>query len=338
MRSTTFLVVAAIFLWACEGDLGRKRRDHDDGGGGSGASAGGPGSGGDGGTGAFGGSGGSGPGPGGGGSGTGAGDSVCARWNADRAGLAEGNWTGSVSGCNAGDVLAPGRENALKLVNLYRFLGNLPQVVNDGGSMDSNAQACALMMTANGQLSHTPPMSWTCYTSAGATGAGTSNIASTAGVTAVDLYMADPGNPQTMGHRRWLMSNSLGPIGLGSTSSYSCLTVIGGSGNAGAPFMAFPTPGYFPYEALHASFQSVDETGWTIQSDAIDLSSAQVTVTDGANTLPVQVVQLLGGYGSAQAINFLPQGWQGQAGHTYHVSVSGASQPIEYDVMIVGCQ
>ena len=100
--------------------------------------------------------------------------------------------------------------------------------------------------------------------------------------------------------------------------------------NAGAPLVAFPTASYFPYEALHASFQSVDETGWTIQSDAIDLSSAQVTVTDGANTMPVQVVQLLGGYGSAQAINFLPQGWQAQSGHTYHVSVSGASQPIEY--------
>jgi hypothetical protein len=334
MRRWATLVAAFLFL-ACEGDLGRNRRggDEDEGGGGSSA-GGGPGSGGTGGSGAFGGGGG----PGSGGSGnTGAGDAVCERWNADRAGLMEGGWSGSVQSCNAGDTLPPGRENALKLVNLYRFLGDLPAVTNDGG-MDSNAQACALMMHANNQLNHFPPQSWACYSSAGASGAGTSNIASTPGVTGVDLYMADPGNETTMGHRRWLMSNSLGPIGLGSTSSYSCLTVIGGSGNAGAPWMAFPTPGYFPHEALTASFVSVDQTGWTIQSDAVDLSGAQVTITDNGSNVPVQVVQLAGGYGSAQAINILPQGWQSQPGHTYHVSVSGASQPIDYDVIVVSCQ
>jgi hypothetical protein len=329
LLGAAFLATAALV--ACTGDLGRDDDDDDDGGGGSGADGGNNPAGGNGGT---SGPGGSGAGGGNGGSGP---STVCERWNADRASLSEGAWSGSVAGCNIGDVAEPGRENALKLVNLYRFLANLPAVTHEA-SRDAEAQACSLIMTANGMLNHFPPSSWTCWTQQGADGAGSSNIASTAGVTGVDLYMADPGNETTMGHRRWILSNSLGPIGLGSTSSYSCMKVIGGSGSAGAAFTAFPSPGDFPYEALHASFAPVDETGWTIQSDTISLDGATVTVDDEGTNMPVQVVQLDGGYGSTYALNLLPQGWTAQAGHTYSVSVTGASQPIDYEVHLVSCQ
>jgi hypothetical protein len=326
--------LAAAALVACTGDLGT--RDDDDGGAAGGGNGGDVGAGGHGGAGAAGGGEPAG-GMGAGGDGGSGGSAVCARWNADRASLAEGNWSGSVAGCDPGDVAAPGRDNALKLVNLYRFLANLPPVTNEA-ARDAEAQACALMMHANGQLNHFPPMSWTCWSSAGSNGAGTSNIASTAGVTGVDLYMADPGNPTTIGHRRWILSNSLGPIGLGSTSNYSCMKVLGGSGNAGAQFTAFPSPGEFPYEALHASFASVDETGWTIQSDSINLTGANVTIDDGGTPRPIQVVELAGGYGSAFALNLLPQGWTTEVGHTYSVTVTGASMPIAYDVTIVACE
>ena len=55
---------------------------------------------------------------------TGAGGSadVCARWKADRADLSEGTWTGDVTSCTAGDIGATARANALRLVNLYRWL------------------------------------------------------------------------------------------------------------------------------------------------------------------------------------------------------------------------
>jgi hypothetical protein len=258
---------------------------------------------------------------------------VCQRWNADRANLSEGAWSGSVNGCNAGDVAPPGRPNALKLVNLYRWMAGLPEVTGNG-SMDSEAQACALMMDANNMLSHTPPSSWTCYSSLGAGGAGKSNIATTPGVEAVDLYMTDPGNPTTIGHRRWILSNSLGPIGLGSTSDYSCMLVIGGSGNANKQWTAYPPPGQVPAELFTVSFQSLDQTGWTIQSDDINLSGAQVTVTDAGQNRPVTVTQLAGGYGSSYAIRFNPSGWTTQAGHTYSVSVSVG---IQYDVIVVNC-
>jgi len=262
--------------------------------------------------------------------------SVCPRWSADRADMTEGSWSGSVAGCDAGDTSADGRERALKLVNLYRFMAGLSEVTTDA-SRNAKTQQCALMMHANGALSHNPPSSWQCYTSDGAQAAGSSNIATTPGVQAVDLYMADPGNETTMGHRRWILSPSLGPIGLGSTDGYSCMWVLGGSGGSGASWIAFPSPGPFPIEAMTASWASVDETGWTVQSDAINLGSAQVTITDAGQDRPVNVSTLAGGYGSSYAIKMIPQGWTSTAGHTYEVDITGIAQPISYDVEMVHC-
>jgi hypothetical protein len=261
---------------------------------------------------------------------------LCARWNADRADLDEGVWSGSEAACAPGDISAQGRANALKLVNLYRFVAALPPVTTDP-ALDQQNQSCALMMHANNQLSHSPPSSWTCYSATGAEGAGKSNISPTPGVEAVDLYMADPGNETTMGHRRWILSGSLGPIGLGSTDSYSCMWVIGGSGSADPPFTAWPPPGPFPFQAVNASYAPIDQTGWTIQSSSINLGGASVTITDAGNNRPVAVTSLGNNYGSTYAIRMVPQGWTTEAGHTYSVSVTGVSQPINYAVEVVSC-
>lgn len=261
---------------------------------------------------------------------------VCARWNQDRVDLSEGTWSGSVAACEAGDVSAAARANALRQVNLYRFLAALPPVDHSAAN-DAAAQQCALMMHANGGLSHQPPASWTCYSQEGAGAAGRSNIATTAGVRAIDLYMNDHGNGTTMGHRRWILSNRLGPIGLGTTSSYSCLWVIGGAPIADRRWTAFPPPGPFPIQAVAPFFYSLDDSGWSIQSDAIDLRNAGVTVTANGQTLPVTVTALAAGYGSSYGIAFVPQGWTSQAGTTYHVEVTGIAEPIAYDVDVVDC-
>ncbi|MCK9462984.1 MAG: CAP domain-containing protein [Proteobacteria bacterium] len=261
---------------------------------------------------------------------------MCERWNADRADLSEGAWSGSLDTCDAGDITESARESALRLVNLYRWLCGLPAVTDDA-TKNAGAQECALMMHANGTLNHYPPTSWTCYSDAGASTAGQSNIATAAAVGAVDLYMVDPGNPTTIGHRRWILSNSLGPIGIGSTSGYSCMHVLYGSGSAGASWTAWPPSGQVPIAAFTPSWSSVDDTGWTVQSDSISLSSADVTVTLGGDDKPVTVTHLLEGYGSSSAISFIPSGWSTAAGNTYHVTLSGVSSPIEYDVEVIDC-
>lgn len=264
---------------------------------------------------------------------------LCQRWNADRAQLGEGTWSGSAAGCDKGAVSQDGRDNALRQVNLYRWIADLPPVAEDAGKTGS-AQSCALMMHANGQLSHTPPDKWKCYTADGAGAAGKSNISGGPGVFSVDLYMIDVGNETTMGHRRWILSNSLGSIGLGSTSMYSCLYVIGGGGNAGKPWMAWPSPGLVPLQAMYVdavNWSDVDAAGWTVQSDSIELGAATVSVKEGGVDKPVTVNGLGANYGSTSAVRFVPKGWKVEAGKTYDVTLGNVSQAIAYSVTIVDC-
>ncbi|MCA9660432.1 MAG: CAP domain-containing protein, partial [Myxococcales bacterium] len=257
-------------------------------------------------------------------------DGVCTRWNYDMSMTTPGMWTGSVAGCDAGDYVGGGKGSTLTLVNLYRWLADLPPVtLNDDHS--AKAQECALMMHANGTLNHNPPMNWQCYTANGAAAAGKSNIATTAGTASVGLYMLDPGNPMTIGHRRWILSNSLGTIGIGSTSNYSCMWVISGGGQGNKQWTAWPAPGPFPIAA------AVDSTGWTVQSDAIGLSNATVKVTADGVDKPMQVTSLLSNYGSASAISMIPQGWKSEAGKTYKVEVTNVDPPISYEVEFVDC-
>lgn len=264
---------------------------------------------------------------------------LCERWNGDRAQLGEGTWSGDINSCNNGGVSADGLANTLRLVNLYRFIADLPPVMEDP-VRSGTAQSCALMMHANGTLSHSPPMSWKCYAAEGADAAGKSNIAGAPGVFGVDLYMVDVGNETTIGHRRWILSNSLGPIGLGSTSQYSCMHVIGGNGNAGKAWTAWPPPGLVPLQAMHVptvGWSDVDKAGWSVQSDSIDLTGATVSVKEGGADKPVAVNVLGQGYGSTHAVRMVPQGWAVEAGKTYDVTLGNVSQPIAYSVTIVDC-
>ncbi len=264
---------------------------------------------------------------------------VCRQWNSARADLSEGSWSGSTNTCSAGDIAGSGRSNALKLVNLYRSLADLPAVTTDA-TRNKDAQACALIMDAGNRITHTPSTSTPCYNSAGAAAAGKSNVATTGAVRAVDLYMLDPGsnNAATLGHRRYILSNRLGPIGIGSTGDYSCMWVLGGAGSAGRDWTAWPAEGVFPVHAMTAGGStSLDSTGWSIQSDSIDLSKATVKVTSGGASLPVSKRTLSANYGSKYGLSFVPSGWKATAGKTYRVSVSGVPKPFSYDVQMVDC-
>jgi uncharacterized protein YkwD len=263
---------------------------------------------------------------------------VCARWTADRVNLSEGTWTGATATCTAGDLPADARANALRLVNLYRWLAQLPPVVTDP-TKDAQDMQCALMMRANNMISHTPPTTWLCYSADGANAAGNSNVSSGPAVSSVDLYMIDPGNATTLGHRRWVMSNSLGPIGIGGTDRASCMWTLGGTGRAGKPWTAWPPPGIIPLAAMmpQARGMTVDQTGWSIQSDNINLANAQISVTSDGVNLPVTVTQLDPNFGGRYALRFNPIGWTTTAGKTYAVAVSGLATAIAYTVQVVAC-
>lgn len=269
-------------------------------------------------------------------------DVVCQRWKADRADLAEGQFSGNIAQCDAGDISETSKDHALRLVNLYRWLVNLPPVTRDPAH-DAKAQQCALMMAANGKLSHTPPNTWKCWTEDGALAAKRSNISTAPGVTSVDRYVIDSGanNHDTLGHRRWILSNSLGPIGVGSTGTKaSCLWVIGGNGTSKPSFTAWPPAGKVPLKAFAPyGKESIDQTGWSIQSDSLILTKAKIRVTDeNDNELAVTQWQLGGGYGSKYAIAFTPTGWKTEGDRTYTVHVDGIGKPFSYNVEVLSCQ
>jgi len=265
---------------------------------------------------------------------------MCMRWNADRANMSEGTWSGSVNSCTVGDMDASWRDRSLRLVNLYRWLGELDPVTTDP-VRNQKAQACALVQEANPGLNHHPPMSATCFSQDGYDGSSSSNISTGPAVMSVDLYMVDPGNLTTMGHRRWIMANNFGPTGIGSTDGASCLWTLGGQPNGNNAFTAFPTPGPFPIEAMTplpwGAEYTVDYNGWTVQAYNQDVRGASVTVTSGGQNMPVQVRDLSGNYGGAPAIAFTPNGWTTEAGKSYHVELTGITTPISYDVHMVDC-
>jgi hypothetical protein len=115
-----------------------------------------------------------------------------------------------------------------------------------------------------------------------------------------------------------------------------------GNMKVGKTWMAWPSPGIIPVQALQQGFgqwlTKVDSTGWSVQSDGINLAGATVTVTSDGMPMPVTVTQLMPYYGSRYALRFNPMGWSTTPGKTYKVSVGGISKPIEYDVQIADCK
>ena len=113
----------------------------------------------------------------------------------------------------------------------------------------------------------------------------------------------------------------------------------GGNGNDTKEWTAFPPAGRVPLEMFSASWQTLDQTGWSVQSDSIDFSNATVTVTrDDGTELQMAVRVLEPYYGSAHAISMIPQNWSTEADREYTVSIAGIGSAIEYRVSPVSCQ
>src|SRR6185295_15738780 len=118
------------------------------------------------------------------------------------------NWAGgSIGGCAPGDTSQDYKDATAQMINYFRAMTGLPGDVTLDPTLNVKNQKSALMMIAQGSLSHSPGTSWACYTADGADAAGHSNIAiGMAGAGAVAGYMSDPGSGNTaVGHRRWLL-------------------------------------------------------------------------------------------------------------------------------------
>jgi hypothetical protein len=199
-------------------------------------------------------------------------------------------WNGSVTGCNPGTTDAAFRELVLLRINYFRAMAGVPATVTFDPGYNGQAQAAALMMSANGTLNHTPPSSWTCWTQVGSDAAGKSNLSlGSVGPDAVARQMRDDGsNNGAAGHRRWLLYPQTRVMGTGdipangAAPAVNALFILDGRYGENRPatreaFVAWPPPGYVPYQIVYPR--------WSFSYAGADFSAATVQMRQGGTTI-----------------------------------------------------
>lgn len=211
------------------------------------------------------------------------------------------DWTGSVEGCKAGTTSQANRQATLEMVNYVRSLGGLPKVTLDA-AYSRKAQDAALIMKANGTLTHQPRKGMDCFSKSGQTGAQKSNLflgwgygdelSPATGPRSVLGYMEDDGyNNLAVGHRRWINYQRLKKIGTGDTTETNALYVVGDFAPRSAnKWVAWPSAGYFPRE--------MEPLGrWSLSYPNADFSRAKVSVTTPEGKQKTRVVDRSRGAG-----------------------------------------
>lgn len=255
-------------------------------------------------------------------------------------------WTGSVSGCNAGDTSAAWKAAVLQRINYVRGMAGVPMGVGLSSTFSGKNQKAALMMSANQQLSHFPPANWTCYTAEGAEAAGKSNICALWGYGNADPgcvlgYMDDSDASNTVvGHRRWLIYPQSTTMGTGdvaqsgSNPRANALWVID-SATFGTTrpatrdgFVAWPPKGYVPYPIVSQR--------WSFSNPSTDFSNATITVTKGGVNQTVNKLPVATGYGENTVVwDFSQTFGNPGADATYTVTISNVSGgPFTYNVIV----
>lgn len=259
-------------------------------------------------------------------------------------------WTGNQASCTAGSSNQAYRDALIQRINYFRNMAGVPAGVVLDDVMNAKAEQAALMMSANGQLSHSPPTSWQCYTPDGAAAAGKSNLAlGYYGVSVIDGYMQDPGNGNgPVGHRRWLLYPQTQQMGAGDVTgggSYrptNALWIIDSHYSNLRPatrdvYVAWPPPGYVPYPVVYPR--------WSFSYPRADFSAATVSLTRNGQTVDVTKETVANGYGEntlVWAINGmgsydqwpLPAQDTPYEVHISNVNIGGQMQEFTYTVIV----
>jgi hypothetical protein len=229
-------------------------------------------------------------------------------------------------------------------------MAGVPAKVTLNDEYSTKAQAAALMMSVNRQLSHDPPASWQCYSDAGHEGAGNSNLyLGVYGWNAITGYMRDPGSGNYfVGHRRWILYPQTQQMGTGDippVTGYSpanALWVFDSNMWGPRPatrdeFVAWPPRGYVPYQVVFAR--------WSFAYPGADFSSATVTMSSGGSSVPLVQSAVVNGYGENTLV-WIPLGlndgapWPKPANDTTYtvnvqnVTIGGQSRSFTYDVIV----
>ncbi|MEP9357583.1 CAP domain-containing protein [Sphingomonas sp. KR3-1] len=208
----------------------------------------------------------------------------------------------NIAACQAGTLKPEVAQRVLATLNDIRAHHNLPAVTYAPAD-EPAVQQSALMMAANGALSHNPPTSWLCYTSAGATAAGQSNIyLGTGGLRYsqdADImigWLTDTNNvtANNIGHRRWLLYPFLSTIAYGRVAGTwqtsnradgASIKVINSTQNTAGPlpdYVAYPFQDYpakyFDTSALLSFSVIANKTSNFGANSSVSFANAVITV------------------------------------------------------------
>lgn len=265
---------------------------------------------------------------------------VCQRWNRVSSELTEEIWeTEPQDTCDPGELKAKVQWEAMRSTNGYRWFVGLEPVESVPELIEAN-QKCATLMAANGEISHTPPSDWECYTEDGATAAGNSNLAQTLPgfihpAETVWQYIRDKGNRATMGHRRWIFNPTMAKTGFGHRGLFGCMHATDRSGSDSKSVIRYPSRGPFPKEAIKGPWN------YLVRENTV-FSTAEVTVTntDSGASMSVQNLRSLEGrYGRTKGIIWdVPNA---ESGETYRVEITkigiAGDASTSYETTLVDC-
>ena len=277
----------------------------------------------------------------------------------------DAGFTGDIDDCTAGTTSQSYRDSVVQRVNWYRRMAGLSTVTEDR-ALSATAQRKALIMLAQGDLSHMPSPDWACFTEIDFQG---ENLAlGVAGIGSVDGYMQDPGDHNlAVGHRQQVLSPFVIQIGTGDVfaraGTYRAANVMHLSyGFDLVPdvreergFVAWPPSGFVPPETVWGrwSFARQQITTKVTQEGNIiytrrflsgpDFSEAVVSVSDDDGPVEARIIHrddllVWAVHGDTDSAR-LPEPSDGD--HCYTVKISGVQldgttqTPYEYAVCVI---
>ncbi|HSI53529.1 MAG TPA: CAP domain-containing protein [Ramlibacter sp.] len=209
-------------------------------------------------------------------------------------------WSGDTSACNAGDSSAENKAAVLRRINWFRAMAGVPAAVQLDTTFNQKAQQAAMLMAANGALSHTPPVGWTCFNATASEAAAKSNLTiGRSGAESVgESYMRDSGaNNTIVGHRRWILypqTQAMGTGDVGGDNPVNALWVQDANIHSARPavrddFVAWPPKGYAPHAVVYAR--------WSFSYPGADFSAATVSMTENGASIATRKEVPVNGFG-----------------------------------------
>lgn len=244
--------------------------------------------------------------------------------------------------CDTGELHPRVHWEAMRTTNRYRWLLGLDPVATAKDRLEMQ-QSCATMMAANGDIEHTPPESWTCYSESGAEAAGSSNLSLGDPHPAATIpgYIEEEGraNRASLGHRRWMFSPDMGATAFGHRGEFGCMYSFGRSGDDPQSVVRYPTRGPFPVEAMHGPWSYFETEG--------EFHRPEVAVTEVATgeSMTVEGVRSpRGNYGRIYGVSWLVE--DAEAGERYRIEISyverdsraSERRSISYTTELVSCE